>query len=521
VREVQQAGWTQTTANPATVNLGSGESRSNVNFGNFQNISISGSKFNDLNNNGVLDAQEPLLPNWQIFLDANSDDSLNGGEVNTTTDSLGGYSFTNLGPGTYRVREVNQPGWTRTTANPADIVAVSGTNVGSINFGNSFAQAPTPTPPLAGEYADCICSQIVLPSLSSIGGPNSVTNTRNGTNGNDIILGTNNNDEINGFNGNDLLVGFRGNDNIYGGLNSDFPVGPNLDKDTLFGNEGNDYLNGVAGNDLIFAGKNNDVVYGGKDDDVIFGDQGNDTLIGDQGNDTIYGGTLNPLDPDLNGNDLLFGLAGDDFLSGQEGQDTIAGGDGNDTVRAGKGDDLVVGELGNDLLFGDQGSDTICGGDGEDTIYGDIGSPLPIGSAGGQDQICGGSGNDLLFGNEGQDTINGDAGNDTLYGGKDDDSLLGGAGDDWLFGDEGNDTLIGGTGNDRFMLGLDLGSKTILDFQDGLDLIGLIGGLNFSQLSIVAENSSTLIRVTSSGQLLATLSNVSASLITATDFAIL
>ena len=147
--------------------------------------------------------------------------------------------------------------------------------------------------------------------------------------------------------------------------------------------------------------------------------------------------------------------------------------------------------------------------------------PLPIGSTGGKDQICGGLGNDLLFGNEGQDTVNGDTGNDTLYGGKDEDSLLGSAGDDFLFGDQGNDTLIGGTGNDRFMLGVDLGSETILDFQYGLDSIGLMGGLDFSQLSIVAENSSTLIRVTGSGQLLATLSNVPASVITATDFALL
>ncbi|MBE9186355.1 DUF4347 domain-containing protein [Microcoleus sp. LEGE 07076] len=84
-----------------------------------------------------------------------------------------------------------------------------------------------------------------------------------------------------------------------------------------------------------------------------------------------------------------------------------------------------------------------------------------------------------------------------------------------------SNTLIGGTGSDRFMLGIDLGSETILDFQDGTDSIGLMGGLNFSQLSIVAENSSTLIRVTGSGQLLATLSNVPTSLITATDFALL
>jgi uncharacterized protein (DUF2141 family) len=527
VREVQQTGWTQTTTNPALVNLGSGESRSGINFGNFQNISISGSKFNDLNSNGVLEAQEPLLPNWQIFLDANSNDSLDAGEVNTSTDSLGGYSFANLGPGTYQVREVNQPGWTQTTANPADIIAVSGSNVSNINFGNSFAQVqptpppPPPTPPQEGQDAECICEQIVLPSIGSVRGPSSVTNTRNGTNGNDTILGTNDGEQINGFDGDDVLVGLRGNDNIYGGLNSRFPVGPDIDRDVVLGYEGNDYLNGVAGDDVIFAGKNEDVVYGGKDNDTIFGDKESDTLIGDQGNDIISGGTLNPLDPDLTGNDLLFGLAGDDFLSGEKNQDTIASGDGDDTVRAGKGDDLVFGQLGSNLLFGDEGSDTICGGEGQDTVYGDIGSPLPIGSTGGKDQICGGLGNDLLFGNEGQDTVNGETGNDTLYGGKDEDSLLGSAGDDWLFGNQGNDTLVGGTGNDRFMLGQGLGSETILDFQDGLDSIGLMGGLNFSQLSIVAENNSTLIRVTGSGQLLATLSNVPASVITATDFALL
>ena len=99
--------------------------------------------------------------------------------------------------------------------------------------------------------------------------------------------------------------------------------------------------------------------------------------------------------------------------------------------------------------------------------------------------------------------------------------MLGGAGEDWLFGNQGNDTLIGGTGNDQFMLGQDLGTETILDFQYGLDSIGLMGGLNFSQLSIVAENNSTLIRVTGSGQFLATLSNVPATVITATDFALL
>src|SRR5207237_1422320 len=53
----------------------------------------------------------------------------------STTDSSGAYAFTNLGPGTYRVRQVLPTGWVQTTANPADLSASSGSNVASVNFG--------------------------------------------------------------------------------------------------------------------------------------------------------------------------------------------------------------------------------------------------------------------------------------------------------------------------------------------------------------------------------------------------
>ena len=99
--------------------------------------------------------------------------------------------------------------------------------------------------------------------------------------------------------------------------------------------------------------------------------------------------------------------------------------------------------------------------------------------------------------------------------------MLGGAGDDRLFGDGGNDTLIGGTGSDRFILGIDSGSETILDFQDGIDAIGLTGGLSFAQLSIVADNNSTSIRVNGADRLLAILNNVPAGPIDIADFVML
>ena len=59
VEEVLQAGWTQTTpVSPDffTVTVTAGNTVSGLLFGNFQNITISGEKFNDLDGNGVQDA---------------------------------------------------------------------------------------------------------------------------------------------------------------------------------------------------------------------------------------------------------------------------------------------------------------------------------------------------------------------------------------------------------------------------------------------------------------------------------
>ena len=136
VREVEPAGSIQTTANPADIVVTSGAVVSGVLFGNFQLASISGLKFNDLNGNGVRDPGEPGLAGITVFLDTNNNGILDPGEVSTTTDANGNYTFTNLAPGTYRVREVEPAGSMQTTANPADIVASSGTNITGVLFGN-------------------------------------------------------------------------------------------------------------------------------------------------------------------------------------------------------------------------------------------------------------------------------------------------------------------------------------------------------------------------------------------------
>ncbi|WP_445308087.1 calcium-binding protein [Microcoleus vaginatus] len=134
------------------------------------------------------------------------------------------------------------------------------------------------------------------------------------------------------------------------------------------------------------------------------------------------------------------------------------------------------------------------------------------------DIITGNGGNDTLSGNKGNDIISGGIGNDQLLGGKGDDNLTGGEGDDTLIGAGGTDLLIGGAGRDVLVLGVGAGTDTLVDFQKGQDLIGLIRGLSFNQLRVTEGDFSTTIEIARNGELLASIPSILSSPLTATDF---
>ncbi|MEH2128216.1 Ig-like domain-containing protein [Nostoc sp.] len=163
-----------------------------------------------------------------------------------------------------------------------------------------------------------------------------------------------------------------------------------------------------------------------------------------------------------------------------------------------------------DNLVGTIGNDIINGGNGNDTIYGGAGN----------DSLSGGNGNDILYGDglmdggAGNDTLNGGNGDDTLYGGGGTDYLSGGNGNDIIFGGLGSDILTGNNGKDTFAFAAGEGTDTITDFSDGNDLIGLYGGLSFGQLSFSGSN----IKVTSTNEILATLTGINTTTLTAADF---
>lgn len=113
-----------------------------------------------------------------------------------------------------------------------------------------------------------------------------------------------------------------------------------------------------------------------------------------------------------------------------------------------------------------------------------------------------------------------------------DDVLTGSVWANQLDGGTGTDTVTGLSGSDIFVLRPGYGgnipslANTFTDFEDGIDTIGLAGGLGFAGLTIGQGNGTdtatgNTIIGTSSGEYLAILLNINASAITAADFCII
>ena len=145
VSEQQQTGWTKSLGG-TTITLTSGQEAvsytgeagtllpgqaevvtAGLAFGNFEQTSIHGYKFNDLNGNGV-DNSDPRLNGWTIILTGTNNIGnpvSKSTTTSTTTVGIGEYSFTGLTPGTYTVSEQQQTGWTKSLGG-ATITLTSG-----------------------------------------------------------------------------------------------------------------------------------------------------------------------------------------------------------------------------------------------------------------------------------------------------------------------------------------------------------------------------------------------------------
>ncbi|MBN2132289.1 MAG: carboxypeptidase regulatory-like domain-containing protein, partial [Sedimentisphaerales bacterium] len=116
---------------------------------------IRGTKFDDLNGNGVRDAGEPGLAGWQITLEDDDGNAL----ATATTNANGDYEFGSLEPGAYRVDEVQQAGWRQTypevDGQPAfwAVGVEPGGTINEVDFGNTRDDSP-PGPEYEEEHGD-------------------------------------------------------------------------------------------------------------------------------------------------------------------------------------------------------------------------------------------------------------------------------------------------------------------------------------------------------------------------------
>lgn len=109
---------------------------------------VSGHFFNDINADKKQEKNEPPLRYWQAYADTNNNGVFDVGEPTAYADINGNYTIHNLAAGRYRIREVRQNGWNRTTppgewpTGGVTIVKVSANKtVTGISFGNVAANA--------------------------------------------------------------------------------------------------------------------------------------------------------------------------------------------------------------------------------------------------------------------------------------------------------------------------------------------------------------------------------------------
>jgi len=302
-----------------------------------------------------------------------------------------------------------------------------------------------------------------------------------------------------------------------------------------------DTLRGLAGNDTLNGGGGADWLEGGAGADVLIGGAGIDTAS--------YAGSTSRVVVRLSNGTGEGGHAQGDTLTGIE---NLTGSDWNDSLIGANGvANRLEGGKGNDYLDGLSGNDTLIGGDGTDTLKGGAGADVLNGGAGidtasyagstsrvvvrlwngtgeggdaqgdtltGIENLIGSDWNDSLIGADGvANRLEGGKGNDYLDGLSGNDTLIGGAGNDTLKGGTGNDTLDGGAGADVFVFQAGYGQDRVLNFENGSDLVDLVG-LSFASLTLSSVAGGVRAAITATPATWIELMGVVIGDITAADF---
>ncbi|MGB3404703.1 MAG: DVUA0089 family protein [Microcoleaceae cyanobacterium] len=457
--------------------------------------SISGTKWNDLDGDGVRDDDEPGLEDWTIYIDDNQNGELDDDEVSTTTDSDGSYSFTDLDPATYIVAEELQEGWIQTFPSVDDDEEVPEIENGG--FEDDFN------------------------GWETVG----LTSIETSDLGSDPTEGTN-----------QALI----SNDIDAVTDAALETFLNLDPGTLDGLGSGDATEGSAIAQTVTVSAGDQLSF----DWNYLTNEGSGSSITDfafvsiESEDSqILANTLSPLnlsDTGIfseetgygsfeytfeNGGTYTIGVGivdvGDTVVSSGLLVDnfSFSGGSaipGTYTIQLDAGENVEGIDFGNQevddtdtgIIFGTPDDDElnvfednvlVFAGDGDDLV--------DTSASSGQNRSYGGPGNDILIGGDG----------DRLYGGVGDDNLIATGDGVLMSGDQGADQFFVTT---AFVPG----SPTVVaDFEAGIDLIGIGGlGLTFTDLSITQDGDDAVINGLDSD--LAILLNTEASDLVADDF---
>jgi len=131
------AGWRRTKGGLQGLIVATSGQVDTADYLDFKYLVITGTKFNDLNGDGVKDGGEPGLSGWTIAVVG----GVYFGNFSTVTDGSGNYSIDSVFTGSHVVGEVVQSGWTRTLPSGAGTYAISGISGNFVNttgkdFGN-------------------------------------------------------------------------------------------------------------------------------------------------------------------------------------------------------------------------------------------------------------------------------------------------------------------------------------------------------------------------------------------------
>ena len=445
-----------------------------LDFGNFRNGRITGTKFEDHNCETSVEVE-----GITIYLDLDDDGEHDPNEPFEVTDANGAYEFTNVPPGTYSVREVITPPFTQSFPETfRHIVTISQTNqtVSDIDFGN-FVHTPLP------DGTDYIYG---FDANDRILGDNVVTDV--------CILSLGDDDHLFGMRGDDHLEGQLRNDTYHfeqavdtgvetdtiveredGGTNErfdegifdqlnfdgvpekNFPgVGPaeSVLADLSAASPVFTVINQIVQHERVGSGRH--IVVTGDADQEQFIEQ----LVGGEADDILVGNDrANYLDG-RDGSDLEFGAAGDDtyaFVPGQPGDnDQLVETIGSDTLDFSQIPDAVIADLSATPVLT---TAPVIASFGAETVE----TAMPE-----------------LFEN-----IIGTTEGDQLRGSAEDNHLMGRGESDLLIGLEGNDTLEGGLNSDRYEFYDNFGvdeviERTLEGTNDEMDFSAVTVALDFA-----------------------------------------